>query len=401
MRGLIISQYFWPENFKINELAVELNKKFEIDVLTSYPNYPHGKLFEEFKKNRTRFSKYKGVNIIRIPQILRGRGNKLKISINYLSFLISSLIKILFIKKKYDFIFVFAPSPIFVALAGILLSRRQKSKLYIWVLDLWPEILKELKIINSRLLLKILDLVVTYIYQNCDKVFVQSDTFKKIISNKLKNKLRKRIVTIYSWSDKIGKSKFKFIKSKKNKSIKFLFTGNIGHSQNLILLLSVIKDIKKEKVSGFQFIIVGSGRKQKQIKNFVKNNNLSDIVILKDFISFKKLNKIIETCDVLYLSLIKGKYINSTIPAKFQTYLDYKKPILASIDGEVKKMIQDYKCGLVSLPDDKKQLKSNILRFINMSKNKKLYYSKNSFILSKNKFNKQKIISQLISEISN
>ena len=138
MRGLIISQYFWPENFKINELAVELNKKFEIDVLTSYPNYPHGKLFEEFKKNRTRFSKYKGVNIIRIPQILRGRGNKLKISINYLSFLISSLIKILFIKKKYDFIFVFAPSPIFVALAGILLSRRQKSKLYIWVLDLWP-----------------------------------------------------------------------------------------------------------------------------------------------------------------------------------------------------------------------------------------------------------------------
>ena len=401
MRGLIISQYFWPENFKINELAVELNKNFEIDVLTSYPNYPHGKLFEEFKKNRNRFSKYKEVNIIRIPQILRGRGNKLKISINYLSFLISSLIKILFIKKKYDFIFVFAPSPIFVALAGILLSRRQKSKLYIWVLDLWPEILKELKIINSRLLIKILDYIVTYIYQNCDKVFVQSETFKKIISSKLKNKFKKRIVTIYSWSDKISKSKLKFIKSKKDKWIKFLFTGNIGHSQNLILLLSVIKDLKKDKISGFQFIIVGSGRKKEQIKNFVKNNNLCDVVILKDFISLKKLNKIIETSDVLYLSLIKGKYINSTIPAKFQTYLDYKKPILASIDGEVKKMIQDYKCGLVSLPDDKRQLKSNILRFINMSKNKKLYYSKNSSILSKSKFNKQKIISHLISEISN
>ena len=401
MRGLIISQYFWPENFKINELAVELNKNFEIDVLTSYPNYPHGKLFEEFKKNRSRFLKYKEVNIIRIPQILRGRGNKLKILINYLSFLISSLIKILFIKKKYDFIFVFAPSPIFVALAGILLSRRQKSKLYIWVLDLWPEILKELKIINSRLLIKILDYIVTYIYQNCDKVFVQSETFKKIISSKLKNKFKKRIVTIYSWSDKISKSKLKFTKSKKDKWIKFLFTGNIGHSQNLILLLSAIKDLKKEKISGFQFIIVGSGRKKEQIKNFVKDNDLSDIVILKDFITFKKLNKIILSSDVLYLSLIKGKYINSTIPAKFQTYLDYKKPILASIDGEVKKMIQDYKCGLVSLPNDKKQLKKNILRFINMNKNKKSYYSKNSSILSKKKFNKQKIISQLISEISN
>ena len=113
------------------------------------------------------------------------------------------------------------------------------------------------------------------------------------------------------------------------------------------------------------------------------------------------LKKIIASSDILYLSLIKGKYINSTIPAKFQTYLDYKKPILASIDGEVKKMVKDYKCGLVSLPNDKKQLKKNILRFVNMSKNKLSYYSRNSSILSKNKFNKQKIISQLISEISN
>ena len=304
-------------------------------------------------------------------------------------------------KKKYDFIFVFAPSPIFVALAGILLSRRQKSKLYIWVLDLWPEILKELKIINSKVFIKILDHIVTYIYQNCDKIFVQSDSFKKIISKKLKNRYKKKIVTIYSWSDKLDQSKIKFFRSKNNKDLKFLFSGNIGHSQNLIFLLDTIKDLKKEKISGFKFIIIGSGREKKYIKNFVQDNNLSDLVILKDFISFKLLKKIIASSDILYLSLIKGKYINSTIPAKFQTYLDYKKPILASIDGEVKKMVKDYKCGLVSLPNDKKQLKKNILRFINMSKNKLSYYSRNSSILSKNKFNKQKIISQLISEISN
>ena len=68
MKGLIISQYFWPENFKINQLALELNKKFKIDVLTSYPNYPHGKLFEEYEKNSNKFSKYKGIKVIRIPK---------------------------------------------------------------------------------------------------------------------------------------------------------------------------------------------------------------------------------------------------------------------------------------------------------------------------------------------
>ena len=85
---------------------------------------------------------------------------------------------------------------------------------------MWPEILKELKIINSKLFIKILDKIVTYIYQNCDKIFVQSDSFKKIISKKLKNKHKKKIVTIYSWSDKLDQSKIKFLKSKNDKDIK-------------------------------------------------------------------------------------------------------------------------------------------------------------------------------------
>ena len=173
-----------------------------------------------------------------------------------------------------------------------MLSRRQKSKLYIWVLDLWPEILKELNIINSRLLIKILNYIVIFIYENCDKIFVQSDSFKEIISKKLKNKHKKKIITIYSWSDKLDQLKIKFLKPKKNKCIKFLFTGNIGHSQNLIMLLDVIRDLKNEKISGFKFIIVGSGRKKEEVKNNVNENDLSDVVILKDFINLKNLGKL-------------------------------------------------------------------------------------------------------------
>ena len=96
-------------------------------------------------------------------------------------------------------------------------------------------------------------------------------------------------------------SENKILKPKKNKCIKFLFTGNIGHSQNLIMLLDVIRDLKNEKISGFKFIIVGSGRK-KEVKNYVNENDLSDVVILKDFINLKKLGKIINNCDILYLS---------------------------------------------------------------------------------------------------
>ena len=402
MKGLIISQYFWPENFKINELALELNKKFEIDVLTSYPNYPKGKIFKQFAENKKKYSNYWGINIYRIPQIVRGSGNRLRIILNYISFTFNLLIKVLFIKKKYDFIFIFAPSPIFVALAGIFLSKKQKSKLYIWVLDMWPEILKELKLINSKLLIQLIDYLVVYIYNNCDKIFVQSNSFKNIILKKLKKKnITKRVITIYSWSDNLRINK-KINKNKKNdKTFRFLFTGNIGHSQNLFFLLDTIKKIYKKNLTKFKFIIIGSGRKKKQLESYLLKNNLKRFVDLKGFMNFKNLEKIIYTSDVLYLSLVSGKYINSTIPAKFQTYLNYKKPILASIDGEVKTMIKKYNCGLVSSPNDEKSLTKNIIKFLNMKKNFLSIYSKNSLILSKKKFDKKKIINKLINEIDN
>ena len=267
---------------------------------------------------------------------------------------------------------------------------------------MWPEILKELKLINSKLLIQLIDYLVVYIYKNCDKIFVQSNSFKNIILKKLKKKnITKRVITIYSWSDNLRINK-KINKNKKNDKIfRFLFTGNIGHSQNLFFLLDTIKKIYKKNLTKFKFIIIGSGRKKKQLESYLLKNNLKRFVDLRGFMNFKNLEKIIYTSDVLYLSLVSGKYINSTIPAKFQTYLNYKKPILASIDGEVKTMIKKYNCGLVSSPNDEKSLTKNIIKFLNMKKNFLSIYSKNSLILSKKKFDKKKIINKLINEIDN
>ena len=183
MKVLIVSQYFWPEYFRVNDLVTELKKKdVEIEILTSYPNYPGGKVFEEFKKNPKKYSNFQGCKIYRVPQIARGKGTLTKLFLNYLSFVFSSLLFSLFFlrKKNYDYVFTFATSPIIVAITSIIISRLNNSKHILWVLDLWPNVLDDLNIFKKNsLIYKLCERLVKYIYKNTYLILCQSLTYKK------------------------------------------------------------------------------------------------------------------------------------------------------------------------------------------------------------------------------
>ena len=93
MRILIVSQYFWPENFRINDIVENLSSNgHDVDVLTGYPNYPEGELYSEFKKNPQNFQIYKGAKIFRIPIKLRKKSKKVDLFLNYLTFVFSSIL---------------------------------------------------------------------------------------------------------------------------------------------------------------------------------------------------------------------------------------------------------------------------------------------------------------------
>ena len=156
---LIVSQYFWPENFRINKLTkFFIKSNYEVVVLTGEPNYPSGVLNSEYKKNPEKFNNYFGAKIIRVPIILRKNSRKIDLFINYLSFNVSSIVFSYFKlrKSKFDFVFTFATSPITVALTSIFYNNLFKSKHIIWILDLWPEIIFNLKLIKSNLIFIVL-----------------------------------------------------------------------------------------------------------------------------------------------------------------------------------------------------------------------------------------------------
>jgi colanic acid biosynthesis glycosyl transferase WcaI len=361
---LIVSQYFWPEKFRINEIALNLKKQgHQVDVLTGKPNYPHGELFEEFKRNPEAYSSLEGVKIYRIKNLLRKNATKIQLFLNYFTFIFNGVLfgtyKIR--KKKYDIIFTFATSPITVALLSIWFSKIKNAKHIMWVLDIWPNILQELHIIKNRFVYIILSKIVNFIYKKTDLILAQSIGFKKIIQQKTKNI---RIEYVPAWPEPIVDNDCELKKDKDDhlflddKKFKIIFTGNIGEAQNFENIMKAAAILKVQK--DISWIIVGTGRKIKEFQEFIITNKINNFY----FIGEKPLERIgfyHKNSDILLISLSSGKSLSATIPGKLQTYLNSDKVILGFINGETKRIIQESGAGVHANPDSPSDLVEKII----------------------------------------
>ena len=158
MNILIVSQYFWPENFRINDLAKELVERgHNVTVVTGLPNYPQGKIFTDFKNNPSDYQHYHGVNVIRVPLISRGKSSW-RLALNYLTFAISSCVLApwLLRKKRIDMVFAYQLSPVTIGLPAILMGHIKRAPVVFWVLDLWPETLSALGVVKSGWMLSLI-----------------------------------------------------------------------------------------------------------------------------------------------------------------------------------------------------------------------------------------------------
>jgi glycosyltransferase involved in cell wall biosynthesis len=358
LRILVISQYFWPETFRVNDIVEYLRKNNHyVDVLTGEPNYPQGKLFDEYKIDKKKFSNYYGVSVFRVPVFLRRDGSKIFLFLNYISFVLSSIIFGFFLlrKKNYDLVFSFATSPLTSSLSAIFFSKIKSCKSFIWVLDLWPDILLELKIIKNVLFYKSISLISRFIYKNFDYILSQSKSFQERISYYNNNNNN---IYFPAWSENIKEKKNNFTKYDNDKSFKIVFTGNVGEAQNFDKVLEAARILKSHQ--DIKWIIVGSGRELEKIKKITQVENINNF-ILEGKISIQDINYYHSIADVLFISLKSGKAISSTIPGKLQTYLGTNKFILGMIEGEAKKIIQDSGMGCCVDPDCPEDLAKKIL----------------------------------------
>ena len=371
---LFICQNFWPENFRSTDVVNNLvNSGYNVEVLTSNPNYPEGKIYNGYKWYGFKSENYKKKFFIhRVPTIPRGKSNYILIFLNYLAFILFGTFFGLakFKNKKFDYILVFASSPIFQVYVGFVIKLFKKIKLVTWVQDLWPENLIALKLIKNKFLINLINFFTNQVYKFSDILIAQSISFKRILSRRS----NKKVFYIPNYAEIFKKNKFK---KRINKKFTIVYAGNIGRAQKLTTLLKAIKKINQYHKIKVIVKIFGDGAELNKLKKFKKKNFINNIYFFGK-VSKEKIYKEYINSDVLFLSLAKNKFLNFTIPAKLQSYFSMGKPILASASGETKKIILSSKAGYCSPPENATILYKNILKLINLDKKKLKKLGENS-----------------------
>ncbi len=396
MKILIVSQYYWPENFRINEISSELKKEGnDVVILTGYPNYPEGKINEDFLKNPLKYSNYKGIKIIRVPIIPRGKKN-LQLIFNYFSFVVSAIFIGIFKLRKYSFdmIFVFQTSPVFVGIPSSLIAFIKKCPQVFYVLDLWPETLTALGIIKSKWQLLIIRNIVKLIYSRCDLILVQSKKFVKEIKKYSKNKVLYFPAWVESEFINSPKGLAKEITCREN-IFTIMFAGNIGKAQDFESLLKAAEYLVNNYFIKFRIIIIGEGSEKEWLIKEVKEKKLNNFFKILGRYPLNRMPSFFSHADVLLVSLINKDVFNMTIPGKIQTYLASGKPIIGMLNGEGANIIRESKAGYTCNSGDYKELAKLIIKMSKLNPQSKSLLGKNGLDYCEKEFNKKLLINKL------
>ena len=371
-RILIVTNYFHPEEFKINDLAFDLALNgYRVEVVTGIPNYPKGEFFNGYSFFKNNIEHYNGLKITRLPLISRGNGSKLRLILNYISFFVSLFLYSIYLAlfKKFDFILVHHVSPIFLGIPSVIIKKIQGIKMIFWNLDLWPEAVSHYLQSNwiNKLVTGLLNLIVNFIYNNTDKLLISSKSFKFHATSRGYNE--ENIVYFPNWAEKIYTDSssalintidFKFPKN----SFKIMFAGNIGEGQDMDSVLKAI-DFTSKIDKDILWIFLGDGRMKSSFENNIKIKKLDNFVLFLGRQPLKQMPAFFSHANAMLLPLLDGDVYNKTVPAKLQAYMASKKPILGMLNGEGASVINEAKCGLVADAGNYKDLSNNIIKLKN------------------------------------
>lgn len=343
MKILIISQYFFPEDFKVNDIAFDFVKRgHDVTVFTAKPNYPQGKFYDGYSFFSRKSEIINGVTVIRIPIFPRLDSSGKFLILNYLSFIFFSWIFKYRVKGNFDIIFSHLPSPLIAAIPAIWFKRKFNAKLYLWVLDLWPESVQANSSLKGGFVIKQLNKVIKRIYENTDTILVPSNAFKESILEKGISQ-SKTIKYFPNWAEDVFVKNIEIDATLPDLPAGFniMFAGNIGDSQDFEAILKAAKRTENDQIN---WILVGDGRKVTWIKTAIAENNLKNVYLLGRF-PLKSMPAMFQKADAMLVSLKDEPTFALTIPAKVQAYMASGKIILGMFNGEGQTLINESKVG--------------------------------------------------------
>ena len=396
MKILIFNQYFWPESFRINEIAYALKMHgHEVEVMTGKPNYPEGKFFSGYSAWGIKKESWRDIPIYRIPMLARGSRGAIRLVLNYLSYIVSGLLFAPWIlrKEKYDVIFVYGVSPIFQAIPASFLGWIKGIPVALWVQDLWPQSAEATGYVKSPFLLKLLEKFVRFTYAHTDLLLVQSEAFIEPVSKLAPN------IPIAYYPNSVEKEFYSpqaisapYIESLQS-GFTVLFAGNVGAAQAMETIVAAAE--KLQTYSEIKIVILGSGSKSDWVAEQIVEKKLTNLHLEGRF-PVETMPTLMRQASALLVTLTDQPIFELTVPNKIQAYLAVGKPVIACLNGEGARLVGEAKAGVAVRAEDSEGLANAIVTLYQMTELEREQMGVNGRAYFKQHFDEEMLTTELI-----
>ncbi|MCH7312336.1 glycosyltransferase family 4 protein [Acinetobacter sp. ANC 4805] len=367
MKILLLTQWFDPEpTFKGLAFARELQQQgHQVQVLTGFPNYPGGKIYDGYKLKLYQREQIDGISVLRVALYPNHDSSALKRILNYISFAFMAMLFGIFATKKADVIYAYHP-PLTVGLAAIFIKLFRRTPVVYDIQDMWPDTLKATGMLNNQRILNIVGRVCQLVYYFVDHIVVLCPGFKKLLNER--GISDDKVSVIYNWCDENSLTQAQPIKSEYQQLLQgrfnILFAGNMGKAQSLDTILDVSMELRSE--SKIQFVFVGGGTETERLKQRVLDENIENVVFIPR-VPMSEVGGVLEHADVLLVHLKRDPLFEITVPSKTQAYMAMGKPLLMAVSGDAADIVQKAKCGCIALSEDTESIKKAILEIYHLS----------------------------------
>jgi glycosyltransferase involved in cell wall biosynthesis len=361
MKLLLVTEHYWPEQFRITDLAEGIQARgHSVDVLTGMPSYPQGRYFDGYRPWGPYGEEHQSVQVSRVPIIPRGRGRSWELTLNYGSFVVSASLRLLLRRRRpWDVVLVYQPSPVTTALPALLQRALTGIPVAIWVQDLWPESISSTGMVRNAWVVSLVGRLSENIYRRCDRVIGQSRSFVERLAKA--GVARDRLEYLPNWAEDI----YRPLPAPPSRTEEWestftvMFAGNLGRVQALDTVLDAATLLNGDPE--IHWAIFGEGALRGWMEEEARRRGLTRVHFLGRRPA-AEMPGLFARAGAMLVSLKRDDSLAMTIPAKIQSYLACGRPVLASLDGEGARVVEESGAGFASPAADARGLAENVRR---------------------------------------
>lgn len=332
---LVVTQHFWPENFRINDIVEGfLQDGIAVDVLCGLPNYPKGEWFPGYSAADPFEEEWHGARLYRCKEVPRRGNTSVNIFLNYISWPWYAAHALHRLPGGYDAVFCFNTSPVLMCWPAIRYAKKHHIPFTNYVLDIWPENLYSVLNVKNKALRAIAQGVSDALYKKADRLIAMSEPLQQRLCQRTGMPPQKiAVIPQYCEDFYAVPQPDAALQAQFGGRFNLVFTGTFTPAQSLETVITAVQDARSRGADMLHLLLVGDGMSRAALEAKVKELHAEDAVTFYGSVPATDIPKFTALADALIVCLSDSPDLGLTVPAKVASYMAAGKPVLASMDG--------------------------------------------------------------------